>query len=95
MARLSYVRNSVNLSARELSLRIGMSDQYISQVESGRISLSIKKLLMILKTCNFSINRFFSEDYKSDVDSELDKTIKNLSPEKKKFLMGLLSGDRF
>lgn len=50
---------------------------------------------MILKTCNFSINRFFSEDYKSDVDSELDKTIKNLSPEKKKFLMGLLSGDRF
>ena len=45
LSRIGYVRNQANLSARELSLRIGMSPQYIAQVESGRIVLTVEKLL--------------------------------------------------
>lgn len=48
LARIGYVRNKAGLSAREVSLRIGMSSQYVAQVESGRIVLTIEKLLQIL-----------------------------------------------
>ena len=48
LTRIGYVRNNANLSARELSLRMGMSVQYVAQLESGRIVLTVEKLLKIL-----------------------------------------------
>lgn len=45
LRRIGYVRNKANLSARELSLRMGMSPQYVAQLESGRIVLTVEKLL--------------------------------------------------
>ncbi len=63
LTRLGFVRNSANLSARELSLRIGMSPQYIAQVERGRIVLTMEKLLQILEVCNFPIERFSAKIY--------------------------------
>ena len=60
LTRIGYVRNTKNLSAREVSLRIGMSPQYVAQLESGRIVLTVEKLLQILEVCEFPIVRFFS-----------------------------------
>lgn len=91
LIRLGYVRNFANLSARELSLRMGMSPQYIAQVEQGRIALTVEKLLQILEICDFSVERFFSqniEDYK--VDLELEKLIQSLPSEKKKSIIEIL-----
>lgn len=85
LSRVGYVRNKANLSAREVSLRMGMSPQYVAQLESGRIVLTIEKLLQILEICDFSIERFFSPniaDY--DVDNELKSLIQALPTEKKK-----------
>ncbi|MBQ6882961.1 MAG: helix-turn-helix transcriptional regulator, partial [Clostridia bacterium] len=72
LTRIGYVRNKANLSAREVSLRMGMSAQYVAQLESGRIVLTVEKLLQILEICDFSVERFFSPnivDY--NVDNEL------------------------
>ena len=83
--RIGYVRNLAGLSAREVSLRMGMSVQYVAQVESGRIVLTVEKLFQILEICNFPIQRFFSpnmEDY--DVDTELQGLLENLPLNKKK-----------
>ena len=41
LSRIGYVRNTAKLSARELSLRLGMSEQYVAQVERGRIVLTM------------------------------------------------------
>ncbi len=85
LTRIGYVRNKAGLSAREVSLRIGMSPQYVAQLESGRIVLTVEKLLLILETCNFPIERFFSsniEDY--NVDNELKSLIEALPTDKKK-----------
>ncbi len=85
LLRVGYVRNQANLSAREVSLRMGMSPQYVAQLESGRIVLTVEKLLQILEICNFPIERFFSsniEDY--SVDNELKSLIESLSTDKKK-----------
>ena len=85
ISRLGYVRNNANLSAREVSQRMGMSPQYVAQLESGRIVLTVEKLLQILDICNFSIERFFSPniaDY--SVDKELVALIEDLPTDKKK-----------
>ena len=87
LSRVGYVRNFANLSARELSLRMGMSPQYMAQVEQGRIVLTVEKLLLILDICSFPVERFFScniEEY--EADDELTKLIKSLPADKKKKL---------
>lgn len=69
--RIGYVRTGANLSARELSLRIGMSTQYMAQVENGRIVLTVEKLLQILEVCHFPVERFFATNIEDwDVDHE-------------------------
>lgn len=91
LSRIGYVRNKANLSAREVSLRIGMSPQYVAQLESGRIVLTVEKLLQILEVCNFPIERFFSaniEDY--NIDNELKTIIETLPTNKKKNLIDFI-----
>ena len=85
LSRIGYVRNTANLSAREVSLRMGMSPQYVAQLESGRIVLTVEKLLQILEICEFSVERFFSPnivDY--NIDKELKSVIESLPLDKKK-----------
>lgn len=85
LARIGYVRNKSNLSARELSLRMGMSPQYVAQIESGRIVLTVEKLLKILEICEFPIERFFSSDIADyNINKELQLLIENLPTDKKK-----------
>ena len=84
LSRIGYVRNQANLSARELSCRIGMSSQYIAQVESGRIVLTVEKLIKILDVCNFPLDRFFAtniQDYA--INAELSEFIDKLPTIKK------------
>ena len=85
LSRIGYVRNKANLSAREVSLRMGMSPQYVAQLERGRIVLTVEKLLQILDICDFPIERFFSSnitDY--NIDNELKLLIEALPTDKKK-----------
>ena len=91
LTRVGYVRNLANLSARELSLRMGMSPQYMAQVEQGRIVLTVEKLLLILEICAFPVERFFSDNIEEyNTDDELMKLIKDLPASKKKNLIELL-----
>lgn len=88
LTRLGYVRNKANLSVREMSLRMGMSPQYVAQLESGRIVLTVEKLLQILEICEFPIDRFFSSnmiDY--DIDNDLKFLLQSLPSEKKRNLI--------
>lgn len=88
LSRVGYVRNQANLSAKEVSLRMGMSPQYVAQLESGRIVLTVEKLLQILEICEFPIDRFFSSniaDY--NTDKELESLIQGLNTNKKQNLI--------
>ncbi len=88
--RIGYVRNQANLSARELSLRMGMSPQYVAQIESGRIVLTVEKLLQILEICDFPVSRFFSSNIAEyEIDLELQQLINSLPLSKKKSLIDL------
>ena len=94
LARIGYVRNQAHLSARELSLRMGMCEQYMGRVESGKITLQMSKLLEILEICNFSIERFFSQNIRDyEIDNALCNKILSLTTNKKKNLLELLSDE--
>jgi len=91
LSRVGYVRNKANLSAREVSLRLGMNDQYVSQVESGKGTLSVPKLLEILEICDFPVDRFFAKDIENyEQDNELYKLILSLPADKRKDLINFL-----
>lgn len=95
LTRIGYVRNLANLSARELSLRMGMSPQYVAQVERGRIVLTVEKLLQILEICNFSIERFFSQNiYDYNEDRELEDLINVMPLNKKKSLIEFIKSEK-
>ena len=81
--RIGYVRNTAKLSAREVSARLGMSPQYVAQLESGRIVLTVEKLLQILQICDFPVERFFSVDINDyETNNELKELIEKLPTEK-------------
>ena len=85
LSRIGYVRHQAHLSARELSLRMGMNYQYVAKLERGDTVLTVEKLLQILEICNFPIERFFSSDIASyQVDTELADLINSLPVDKKK-----------
>lgn len=89
--RIGYVRNTAKLSARELSLRMGMSPQYVAKLESGKIVLTVEKLLQILEICDFPVERFFSSNIAEyNVDKELQNLIEGLSIEKKKNIIAFI-----
>ena len=89
--RIGYVRNQAKLSLRELSLRIGMSPQYMIQVESGRIVLTMEKLLSILEVCEFPLQRFFAPNIQDwETDTELQCLIEKLPINKKRNLLELI-----
>ena len=62
-----------------------MSPQYVAQLESGRIVLTVEKLLQILEICDFPVERFFSSDIADyETDNELKSLIESLPTDKKK-----------
>lgn len=84
LSRIGYVRNKTRLSAREVSLRMGMSPQYVAQLKSGRIVLTVEKLFGILEIREFPVERFFSKNIDDfDEDREPKDLISPLSKGKK------------
>ena len=55
--RIAKIRESKNLSAYELSLRIGKDASYINKLENGKINPSFKTLLQICDALSISINK--------------------------------------
>lgn len=89
--RIGYFRNKCNLSARELSLRIGKNEAYINKLESFDFNLPTSVLLDIIDVCGITPQEFFydnPQDY--DSDKELITLFKNLSTEKKQNLIDFI-----
>ena len=75
--RIKQIRYNAGLSARELSLRIGKNEAYISRLESVKDSFepSISTLIDIIEVCDSTPLEFFYENIN---DYKKDKTILDL-----------------
>lgn len=62
--RVYYIRNIHKISARNLSLELGMSSEYINQLESGRLTPSLDFLINFCEYFNMPVSDFFDETKK-------------------------------
>lgn len=54
------IRTAKNLSAYELSLRIGKDPSYINKLENGKINPSLKTILLICENLEVNITELFN-----------------------------------
>lgn len=57
--RVYEIRTSQNISARNLSLELGMSSEYINQLEGGKLTPSVDFLINFCSYFNISLSEFF------------------------------------
>ena len=88
--RIKQIRDKANLSARELSLRLGKNDCYINKIESSQFVPPIDMLLQIIECCNSTPEEFFHRDL---LAYQKDKTLldyfSKLTPQQKDAILNL------
>ena len=91
--RVVFFRWQKKLSAKELSLRIGKAEDYISKLESRNFNLPTFVLLEILNALEVEANEFFSKDYKNYVvNKRIVNAIEGLSDRQRMLILELLEG---
>lgn len=60
--RISSLRTTKGVSARDMSLGLGMSENYINSVENGKLSPSLVVLEYICEYLNITIKDFFDNE---------------------------------
>ncbi len=79
IARLGYFRNKRNLSAREVSLRMGYSESWYYRVESGEIDLKLSTLFELAELFEIPLEQLFYYNIeKYEEDKELLSLIKTM-----------------
>jgi len=82
-SRISSLRNANNISARSLSLDLGMSSEYINQVESGRLNPSLEFIVIFCDHFKISIGEFFDQTVEYPLSlNPLIENLKKLNTEK-------------
>ena len=59
--RVYSIRSSHNISARSLSLELGMSSEYVNQLEMGRMNPSLEFLINFCDYFHLTLSEFFDE----------------------------------
>lgn len=57
--RIGYFRTKANLSARETSLRLGYSEQFMKRIENKSVELKVSTLLELFDLFNITAQDFF------------------------------------
>ena len=87
--RISLLRNNKNISARELSLRLGQSEGYINSIENGKSNPSVLMLKYICDELGVALSEFYDAGNKyPDLIQEIIRECKRLDRES---LEGVLS----
>ncbi len=94
ITRINIIRNLANLSARSLSIAIGMNKWYISRLESKKQGFlpSMEVFLKIMEECGCTPQEFFHYDitqYKKD--EEIINLLQKANDEKKSAITSLLN----
>ncbi len=75
--RVYKIRTAKNISARNLSLELGMSSEYINQLESGKLTPSIDILINFCSYFDITLSEFF--DANNNYPTQLKPLIESLS----------------
>lgn len=89
--KLAYFRTRKNVSAREMSLAIGQSDNYINSIENKRVTPSIQMLYIICEYLDVPVEEFLSEIRTKDYYlKEINKKLMNYDSEQLEIILAML-----
>ena len=79
--RLFELRNSKNVSARDMSLSLGQSESYINKIENQKALPSMSMFFYMCEYLGVSPEEFFSKElFKNKKNEEIELLLKDLSP---------------
>lgn len=79
--RLTQLRMSKKVSARNMSLTIGQSESYINKIENGKALPSMHVFYYMCDYLGISPSDFFDNSIKNPIETtELFHNLKNLTP---------------
>ena len=76
--RLAKLRERMGVSARDMSLSIGQSENYINIIENGKSLPSLHGLVLICEYFGITLKEFFDVENKSP--NTLNKLIEKVKP---------------
>ena len=89
--RISALRDSRNVSARELSLSIGNDKNYINRVENKVVKPSIEGLVYVCDYFGITLAEFFDDGTQSPLDmKELIDTARGMSADSLKTVIDVM-----
>lgn len=89
--KLNYFRLKMKVSAREMSLAIGQSDNYINSIENKRVTPSIQMLYTICEYLDVPVDEFLSETKTKDYYlKEINKRLVELDGEQLVSILAML-----
>ena len=91
--RLSQLRLQKGVSAREMSLAIGLNPGYIQNIESGKASPSLTNFLYICEYLKITPSEFFDMDNQDPVGQrELNRDWQRLDPGQQNIVLSVIHG---
>lgn len=89
--RIANLRSAMNVSARDMSLSLGQSPNYINNIENHKALPSMTMFLIICDYLKVSPKEFFDEDLKKPVlINELCSIATRLNSEQLEHLIGFI-----
>lgn len=65
ISNIKYYRNYRKLTQEQLSEISGISKDYLSEIERGKKTPSLKRLIMIANALNIDIHKFFISNHQN------------------------------
>ena len=89
--RIGYFRAKANLSARETSLRLGYSEQFMKRIENKSVELKVSTLLDFFDIVDITPQDFFylGEQYNKE-DKNVLNLYNSLSADSKQIILDLM-----
>lgn len=88
--RISQLRNKAGVSARDMSLSIGQSADYINKIENHRLLPSLPALFNICEYLHISLDEFFSlENNNPKLINDITANLVNMDDESLKLIQKL------
>ena len=89
--RLSKLRSQKNVSARDMSLSIGQSENYINSIENKRMLPSMMGFFYICEYFGIHPKEFFDEQPENPgISKELMEKFQKLTPEQSQHILAIM-----
>ena len=91
--KIAFYRKKAYFTQASLAEALGISESYVSQVECGRVEVSLKRLNHIAEIINVDVTLLLSDSNPTLENygfSEFVEIIRNWTPQQKEFLLNLI-----